>query len=803
VKKGVSIKNLIIKFWPFGFIFLIWFIFASPYFLKGKIPYPSTYHVNNFAPFSAYPQFASPVKNAATPDIVTQIYPWKHFTVETWNLGQVPFWNPYSFSGTPHLANYQSAVLSPFNLVFFIMPFVDGWSLLVLLQPLLAGVFIYLFLRSLNVTKFGSVVSSISFMFCGFIVTWMGYATLGYAILFLPLSLFAIEKFYQSARKKYLVLLALTIPLSFFSGHFQISLYFLFFILIYLVYSFVRTKNIYKASFVLLYIISGICVSFAQILPSLEFYSQSVRSGLFQKLEAIPLTYFPTFLAPDFFGNPTTRNDWFGHYAEWNGYIGVLGFMLAVYSLMGKRTKHVYFLFLSGIVVIGLAFSTPLLDFFISIHFPVIATSAASRIIVLYSFIFSVLSGIGIDALYTDIKEQRIKRITLWLSVFFVLFTGLWVIILTKRFLPFDKIVIAKQNVLLPSFLFMFVAFVVYTGVILRKKRTSLAFVFAVLLFLLSFDMLRFANKWQAFDPRELIFPKVPVANYFEKISGYERSYGNYSTDALIYYHLPSLDGYDPLYISRYGEFVTAVNTGKVGPGYRSVVSFQKKGVFTQKALNLLNIRYIIQKASDENQPWGFPFSDYPKSQFNLIYKDVSYHIYENTRVFPHAFVPSDYKIIKSPQKIIDVMFADSTNLRNTVILEENPQVLTGFKNPGVARVTSYTSNYLTIVANMTEGGLVFLSDTYYPGWNATIDGKKTHIFRADYAFRAVSVPKGKHFVQFYFLPNSFIIGLGVSIFGLLLFMILIIVPVKLKNTSKNMRKSWSRNGYLPKRNGR
>src|SRR3990170_5542334 len=94
----------------------------------------------------------------------------------------------------------------------------------------------YLLLRSLLVSKTGSLISAISFMFCGFIVSWMGYATLGYAILFLPLALFAIEKFFATSKKIYLLILSLSIPLSFFSGHFQISIYFSFFMISFLIY---------------------------------------------------------------------------------------------------------------------------------------------------------------------------------------------------------------------------------------------------------------------------------------------------------------------------------------------------------------------------------------------------------------------------------------------------------------------------------------------------------------------------------------------------------------------------------------
>src|SRR3990167_11115072 len=190
------------KIWPLLFIIVIWFIFSSPYFLNNLIPFSSDYLVNFFPPWSSYQELASPVKNNAMPDIITQIYPWKKLVVESLRSGQIPLWNPYSFSGSPHLANYQSAVFSPFNILFFIFSNIDAWTILVLLQPLLAGLFTYLFARSLKIINIGSLIAAISFMFSGFMTTWMGYATLGYAILFLPLALFAIQKVFET--KKFL-----------------------------------------------------------------------------------------------------------------------------------------------------------------------------------------------------------------------------------------------------------------------------------------------------------------------------------------------------------------------------------------------------------------------------------------------------------------------------------------------------------------------------------------------------------------------------------------------------------------------
>lgn len=758
-------RKYFLKFWPIIFIFLVWFIFANPYFLKNKVPFPSTYQVNNFAPWSTNSKFWGPVKNGAMPDIITQIYPWKNLVIDAWKSGTIPLWNPYSFSGTPLLANYQSAVFSPFNILFVILPFVDAWSILVLIQPLMAGLFMYLLLITLNKSKVASLISSISFMFCGFITVWMGYATLGYAIIFLPLAIFAIEKYYISNKVKYLILVSLSIPLSFFSGHFQISSYFLIFTCIYVIYKFLCEKNFLSTLNLGLAIISGLLISMVQFLPSIEFYSQSLRGSDFLKNEVIPWGYISTFLAPDFLGNPVTRNDWFGHYAEWNAYIGVLPLMLAFYSIFSKNKSQVIFLFILSFIVLFLAFPTTLQDLFINLHIPVLSTSAASRIVVLYSFSFAILSAFGLDQLILDIKNKKAWKIIIWFLCFAIIFLILWIAAYTKLFIPAERIVVARNNLILPTSLFIISALIIFIWNI-NKKMTFVALSF--LLLIVSFDMLRFVIKWMPFDPKNLVFPDTKTTRSFSKISGYNRVFGNLGGEASMYYRLPSVEGYDALYIKRYGELINFIEEGKPKNLYRSVVSFSKTGLYASRALNLLNIKYIVHKLADDYAGWTFPYWTYPKNQFKLIYRDNMYEFYENTQVFPRAFLVGQYRIVENPEKIMSLMFDDSFDLKKEIILEEDPVINKTEGDIGKVKIVSYQPNNIEISVEAKSRALLFLADSYYNGWKATIDGKNASVLRADYAFRAIPVNAGMHTVRFYYDPWSFKSGVYLSVLGLM-----------------------------------
>lgn len=759
-------KRLLYFFWPILFILCLWFVFASPYFLKNKIPFASNYQITFFPPWSAYPHNGIPVKNNAMPDVIGQIVPWKHLVVTIWKTGQIPLWNMYSFSGTPLLANYQSAVLSPFNLLFFIFPFVDGWSLLVLLQPLLAGFFTYVFARRIGMSKVGSLIASFSFMFCGFLVVWMGYGTLGYALLFLPLGMYAIESYFQKNQLRYLNLFSFILPLSFFSGHFQISLYVFLTLFAFLIYKSLAVRSLRKGFFVGLYLLFGILLCLPQLLPSLEFYRQSLRSAIFQRSEVIPWSYLSTFLAPDFLGNPVTRNDWFGHYAEWNGYIGGMGLLLALLGVGQWKKSIVPFLFIAGFLALLFALPTPLGDMIVTLHIPVLSTSAASRIICIYSFCFAMLAGFGWDRLTNSLEKKEWRTIIQWVLVGCILFGSLWIVVIGRLFMSPDKIVIAKQNLVLPSLLFAGALGGVGMSFVFPKKY-RLLFLSLLFIALVGFDMYRFASKWQAFDPKEYFFASISVGQELETLSTYHRGLGNYGAEVANYYQLPMVEGYDALYPKRYGEFITSLGTGQLREPNRSTVEFPKNGTYAPQAVNLLDIKYIIAKLSDDNMVWAFPYWQYPSNQFVQIFQDSAYRILQNSNAYPRAFLVGKYTIQTNSQKILNTMFGKNFDLRSDVVLEQ--QLKTPISNDHSAKATiqNYQTNQIKLTTQANANMLLFLSDPFYPGWNASIDGKQVPILRADFAFRAIAVPAGNHLITFSYQPLSFYLGLWGSGIGL------------------------------------
>lgn len=746
----MKIKKIFISCWPIFFIFLVWLIFATPYYLKNKVPYASSYQVNSVPPWSYYEKFWGPVKNSAMPDIIGQLYPWRYFSINLWKNGEIPFWNPYSFSGNPHLANYQSAVFSPFNLLFFILPFVDSWRILVLLQPLLAGIFTYFLMKEFKISSVGSAISAITFMFSGFIVVWMAYGTMSMAIAFLPLSLLSLEKNFRKLSPIWLLILSLSLPLSFFSGHFQTSLYCLTYIILFFIFKAIQIKDKKKIIFILLSIIFGIVISLIQILPSIEFYLYSARSSIFIKNgTGIPFYYLITMLAPDFFGNPVTRNDWFGYYAEWSSFVGVIPLTLSLFAINKKKTLSIFFV-ISGILFLLLAIESPIIQLISILKIPVLSTSNPTRIIILFSFSFAVLAGFGLDNLKELMLRGKTKKILSLLAGVGITLFFIWALLLIFKILPADKLLIAKRNLILPTILFggVFMA----TIVSLKFKRLML-FTICCLLFAVSYDSYRFAQKWMPFDSKDLVFANIPIIDAMKKNIGNGRYFGNLGDQVDSYYGFSSIEGYDPLYIERYGEFIQSALNGKYMPAQRSVVKLGRRNKYVNRVLDLLGVSLIFHPISDTNKGWAYPVWDDIKRN-SLIYKDDKFQLFKNNMAMPRAVLFYDYEIIKDKKSIIRRFYSDDFDFRNKLILEKDPHLQSKMSAKGKADFILYSPNKIIINTKTQAPAILFLSDNFYPGWEVWVNSEKTEILRADYTFRSVVVPKGDSKVEFKYSPS-------------------------------------------------
>src|SRR3989338_10736825 len=112
-------KGFIAQILPLLFIFAVTCLIFFKIFLKGFYPVPGDLLVSFYFPWysgswEGYNPWTTR-KELLGADAVRQIYPWKEFALSQFKNLQIPSWNPYTFSGQPLFANFQSSVFYPLN----------------------------------------------------------------------------------------------------------------------------------------------------------------------------------------------------------------------------------------------------------------------------------------------------------------------------------------------------------------------------------------------------------------------------------------------------------------------------------------------------------------------------------------------------------------------------------------------------------------------------------------------------------------------------------------------------------------
>jgi len=769
-------KRVLIKSWPFGCILLLWLLFSSLYFMKGLVPFPSRYLVTFFAPWNA--KYAMPVKNNAMPDVISQIYPWKNVTIQSWKLGQAPLWNPYSFAGTPHAGNFQTGVFSPMNALFMVLPFLDAWSVSILLQPLLAGVFMYIFLYYIFRSRTASVIGAMGYMFSGYLVTWMAYGTIGYAYLFLPLLLFGIRRECTKSHWLNFLIIPLSIACSLSSGHSQISMYVLFAALLYTVFIGWSEKKWAIVGKVCGLMVCGVLIGAPQLLLTLKAFGESTRNIFIEKREIIPWQNLVTFLAPDFFGNPVTRNDWFGHYAEWLGYVGIVPFILSVYALIKRRNAGKIFFLLLFIVSIFFSYPTFASSLVFSLRIPFLSTSAASRIIILTSLSLVGLSGYGFCDWLEDRKRNNRSAFFITLGILSGIFILVWLIVLCMNVIPLEARIIAKRNLILPTIFAGGTLFILGLGFV--KRLSKITILLPICLIALSgFDAYRFSSKWMPFDEREYVYPNIEVLTFLKEKGSINRVFGGIGNEVGSMFSIPLIEGYDAMYKRRYGQLIASSSDGVLKDAERSLVSFDKHGIYKDKILQLLGVKYIVHRISDGRNIWAFPFWEYEENMVS-IFKDAYYEVFEYKQALPRTFLASSFVVNTEDQDILKTLFDQSFDLQETIVIEKEP-FIEPQQGEGAAVIDKYTPNYIQIRTVSSVPKLLFLSDVYDDGWQVYVDKKKEEVLRADFTFRAVSLSAGEHTIEYVYQPKEYIYGIIVSVGSILVLTVVLFFIIKRK----------------------
>jgi hypothetical protein len=198
-------------------------------------------------------------------------------------------------------------------------------------------------------------------------------------------------------------------------------------------------------------------------------------------------------------------------------------------------------------------------------------------------------------------------------------------------------------------------------------------------------------------------------------------------------------------------DYITLLSLGTV----RQLVSLRVESLLPAGEFVLRGVSLVDERTSTSQQALLST-----EGRYRLVHSgDVK--IYENLGVLPRAYVVGQAEVIPDADQALQRLGADDFDPARMVVLADGDALAGG--GGGEAHITAHGAEGVTVSVETSEAAYLVLTDSFYPGWKAYVDGREAPVQRANVAFRAVALPDGAHEVVFRYMPTRFWWGVGIS----------------------------------------
>ncbi len=718
-------------------------------------------------------------------DAATQFIPWYSFLGERLRSGDIPGWSPHQLAGAPFAADPQSgwtALLA--MLSFSLLELSTAVPAFILGNVLLSGLFTYALGRALRLHPVGALSAALAYELSLFVQDRHAccWAYTG-VITWLPLVLLGVERAIAASRLRCrfwwwgVTGIGLSQVLAAWLG--QGSYYVLLVLGGYITY---RTLLVtpaggqsvaLRARGLVLHgtavLVAGVLFGAAGLLPRVEYNRLSNLAAGYGGAEQDALIGGWTL---GNWASVLTRTDW--HYA------GVAVLALAVLGPMAVRARHAapYFavVSLSALVLSGQG-PTPLHALFkllpgffrLHPHYP-------ERVMTVFYLALAMLAGATVSSVCQREAGWRLPVGAVGLAVL----VGLL------------NVLLPRASISLVTLLILGLAAISLLGA-MRWWRVSTV----VLLTLLCGDLLlarmdlgrhwpdhfqqvRLADYYAPTEAARFLRAQRELYRYF----GYDPSL---SQDAMLYrwqwadaraaallvnnraiaLRLYDLQGYNPVHVARFDEYLRAMNGS--AQEYRG--AYVLPGGVNSPLLDALNVRYALLPPTSPAEPdprWRAP-------RFTSVWEGKTVRVLENTTALPRAWVVHTAREV-APGEALRLLSAHEADPAREALLEEpmpamQPPLLGAPASRAI--VEEYASDRLRVSTRTSAPGLLVLSEVYYPAWRAYVDGKPEKVFVAHHVLRAVPIPAGTHEVELRYESATLAAGIALSLATVTLWLLL------------------------------
>jgi hypothetical protein len=702
----------------------------------------------------------------AASDMANLHHPMRHFLGRELHAGRLPLWLPEIYMGYPIQAEGMMGAFYPPNLLFFgLLPPVAALNLSVLWPFFVAAFATYALARKLGATIWPSLVAAVAYALGGFYIAHVKHMPIVHTACWIPLVWLLIELGLDRDRR-FLLAVGVVWAIQWLSGMPQVAYYSVGAGLIYYLGRAIQTRQLRRtAPLAALALILSFGLAAVQLWPTVELTGFSERAGGVDFEFATSFGYnikdLRTFFYPFANGDPGTATYHInGLYWEDYAYIGLLplfaglvgGLWLALQGRLERQSRLARLLLLLAATafLISLGKNTPV-----------------------FRLAYTWLPGMN----YFRFPQRLLSVVTLCLAL-----TAALSLTHFQRWLAKTRTWDALRD--------RYPRFASHAGTLVGVAMLLLV-VSDLYFYQIRQNAIVDASTW--YDPPQTaqrIRQEAPIPGVSQEggrdrvfaigaIIKFEEAYrqaGGWQGDLQPYvaqreflqpslnilYGIPSADGYANLT----PDYLTQVWGNEKERGfierlvYRSGDRLLARPGFG-RLLSLYNVRYLITH---------LPFQE---DGFELLgVYGPGAHLYENRNVMPRAFAVPTSTLVADLPAALNYMVSPNFDPEREVVLFTPPQEHTPASNPTTftshVELIGYEPLQVTVEAETNQPGFLVLSDLYYPGWEATVDGQHVPIYQANGAVRAVPLSEGQHRVEFRFRPKPLRYGALISGFSAL-----------------------------------
>jgi hypothetical protein len=678
-----------------------------------------------------------------SPDMANLVMPWFQFQASEWHQGRFPMWDPNSWTGQPLLGQGQPGAAYPLNWLMFWMPFnSQGWlrqdvlHWYYVLIHFLAALTCYALARELGRSRGASIAAGCIFSLGGY-VAFTDWPQMLNGAVWAPLVFLYI---FRAARGERVLASSLLsgffLGLTWLAGHHQLPLFVSLAAAMLWIAVVVERRSLVRMA-ILTFLIAGMTGAF-QTLPMAEYGRRAVRwvgaeqpEGLGQNV-AYELHKEHSLKPVSLIGLVVPGVE----HGAYDSFVGTVAMTLGLIGLMAfwkdRRAR-----WLGAMALGGILFALGPNSVFHGMIYAIVPLVDKARVPAAASIVFMLglapLAAFGLDSLCLT-ESHLITRRAGW-------------------------ILSGVAAVLVFASLFFYAARV--TPAISDNRMVITAFVAILLAALLA------ASRSGGISTRAgtvaaiglILFELGNVTDYWLP------STADHTHDS----YLLKLGAHADLaaYIKGQGEFARFTYDEKeipynIGDWY-GIESFNAyaasvpsdlwaQDVFSERVQDILGIRYHLGRTAAH------------PGQIQVFQGHAGVNIYESAKAFPRAWSVHQSRKLLGQQQAHDLLADEGFDARNEVFtVGENPPRLASCTGDDVS-LPRHEPNYVRIEAQMQCRGMVILTDTWFPGWGATVDGKTARIEKAYGLVRGVLVEQGNHTIEMRYRPWSVYFGAGLSL---------------------------------------